>query len=245
MNASTWHLYALAPAECLKLYVVTEWGTVSPATQVTLVVPSSPTAPTPGALTWDPESYGFMFSWTPPDDFTSIRAMRNFDDPNTCPTTYDEDQADWLGQDFTTHKWLLPAYSASECVSLFAVTNWGTVSPRTQIDTQVPAPTATPTVGPVGPWPTDPSYVASATVTLTPGPSYYLGIEVVPGTCPALPAGNAGWYDGAEDWTDSSLWYFYPEPYGDTGQQCVMFAAVDTFGQHGPVVKRQFTVPGG
>jgi hypothetical protein len=220
---------------------MTEWGTVSQATQVDVVVPTSPAAPTPGPLSWDPDSYGFLFSWTPPDAFTAIRAMRSFDDPDTCPTTYDEDQADWLGQDFDTGKWLLPAASASECVSLFAVTNWGTVSARTQVITQVPAPTATPVVGAsVVPYANNPA-AASTTASLA-GNAYSLGIEVLPGTCPAVVPGDLEWWDGYEDWNTPNLWYFYPEPWGSTTQQCALFAAIDSFGQHGPVVKRQFTL---
>ena len=76
--------------------------------------------------------------------------MRNVDDPTTCPTTYDEGPGR-LARPGSHPQVGVPAYSASECVSLFAVTNWGTVSARTQIDTQVPPPTATPMVGAVGP----------------------------------------------------------------------------------------------
>ena len=69
-------------------------------------------------------------------------------------------------------------------------------------------------------------------------------IEVVAGACPAQPPADAEWWDGAEDWDTPGRWFFYLDPWGDTGPQCVMFAAVDSFGQPGPVVKRSFTVPG-
>jgi Matrixin len=244
VTANTWLLRALAPQECLTLYVVTDWGTVSPATTVNLVVPSSPAAPTPGTLAWDPDFSAFRFSWTPPDDFTSLRAMRSYDTPGTCPTSYVENEAEWLGRDYSTGKWLLYANHASQCVSLYAVTNWGTVSPRAQVTAQVPAPTATPVVGTVAPWSVDPSWAASATATLTPSFSYDLRIEVVQGACPAVPPTDANWSDGFEDGSAPGRYVFYPEPWGDTGQQCAMFAAVDYYGQHGPVVARAFTIPG-
>jgi hypothetical protein len=241
VGSTTWHLYAVAPQECLKFYVVTDWGTTSPAKQVGVVVPSSPAAPTPGPLVWDPDSYGFQFTWTPPDTFTSLRAMRNFDDPDTCPTTYDEDQADWLGQDYDTGKWLLNAYGTSECVSLFAVTSWGTVSDRKQITTQVPPPTVTPAVGAsIVPYANDPA--AGSTTASLASNAHSLGIEVLPGTCPTVVPNDLDWWDGNVDWDTPNLWYFYPEPWGSTTQQCALFAAVDGFGQHGPVVKRQFTL---
>ena len=99
-------------------------------------------------------------------------------------------------------------------------------------------------MGAVGPWPGDPAWAASATVQLAPSSDYDLRAEVVEGACPAVPPADAEWWDGNEDWERPGTWYWYPEPWGDAGQQCVVFAAVDRFGQVGPVVKRGFTVPG-
>ncbi len=56
-----------------------------------------------------------------------------------------------------------------------------------------------------------------------------------------VPAGLE-WSDGYPDWDTPDLYYFSTEPYGTPGQYCVMFAAVDRFQQHGPVLKRQFTI---
>ena len=240
VTPTTWLLDALAPQECVNLFATTDWGTLSPPTQVTLSVPSAPSAPTPGPRTWDPDAVAFHFTWTPPDDFTSLVVMRDPDGHTTCPTAYDPDLAEALYEE-SPGSWQLPAYVASECASLFAVTPWGMVSPRTQIITQVPAPTATPVVGTVSAYAPDPS-AASATVTLAPSASYTVGVEVVAGSCPAVPPVDSQWFDGYQDGTDQSRWYFYPEPYGDAGLQCVMVAAVDQFGQHGPVAKKPFTV---
>lgn len=241
VTATTWLLPAYAPAECLNLFVVTDWDTVSPATRVDVTVPSSPAAPVVSTPTWNASLYGSTFSWTPPDDYTSLHAMRSFDDPDTCPATYDPDAAEWVDQQSPT-TWLLSAYDASECVSLFAVTSWGTHSGRTQVVTQVPAPTATPVVGSFSPWASDPGNAVAVTVTLTPGDSYSLRFEVLQGACPAVAPADAGWFDGFED--TPNRYVFYPEPYGNTGTQCVLFAAVDYFGQPGPLVKKTFTVPG-
>ena len=105
-----------APVECLKLYVVTDWGTVSPAPRSPGRA-SEPRRPIPGRCL-GPDSYGFLF--TGPHPTASPRsAHAELDDPDTCPTTYDEDEADWLDQDFATDKWLLAGLrrraSASAC----------------------------------------------------------------------------------------------------------------------------------
>lgn len=244
LPGDSWQLSAIAREECLNLFVVTDWDTVGPPTQVRVVVPETPLAPAVGPRTWDPDESAFRFSWTAPDDFTSLMAMRNVDEPGTCVTVYDQDRAEWVQQDYDSTGYSLWSRAGSECVSLFAVTQWGSVSPRTQIVLQVPAPTAVPTVGPIGPWSGDPSYAASANVTLVDSPNHELGIEVLPGACPATPPASAEWFDGYEDWERPGRWYWYAEPWGDTGPQCVLLAAVDGYRQHGPVVAQTFRVPG-
>jgi hypothetical protein len=242
-GAGTYLLEARAPEECVTFYVLTDWNTMSPAAQRTLSVPAgaTPSAPAIGPLTWNVDDGQFTSTWTPPHAYMSLRVMRPaFDDPTTCAPAYDEDQADWVGQGATATTWTLQAYDASECFRFYAVTNWGTHSAATEVLSQVPAPTATVSVGTVAPWTQDPS-AASAVATLS-SPAYLLGIEVLEGTCPAVVPAGLDWYDGYEDWDTPNLWYFYPEPWGSPSQQCVMFAAMEGFGQHGPVVKRQFTV---
>lgn len=243
-GAGTRLLAARAPVECVTFFVVTGWGTVSPGTSRTLTVPAAgtPAAPAVGPRTWDPSGSRFTFSWTAPDQYTTLRAMRApYEDPTTCPVGYSDDDADYVDYDPDIVKWAVYANRASECLVLYAVTDWGTRSQTgTQIVTQVPAPTVTPTVGTVGPYAGDPS-AASATATLS-TPDYYLGIEVLEGVCPVAVPADLGWFDGYEDFDHPNLWYFYPEPFGSSSQQCVMFTARDGFDQHGPVVKRQFTV---
>ncbi len=240
VTATTWLLQAYAPAECLNLFVVTDWDTVSPATHVDVTVPSSPAAPTVGPRTWDAASSQFTFDWTPPDTHTSLRAMRApYDDPTTCPTGYVADDAEYLGQDWDTGKWQLYPNHATECWVLYAVTDWGTRSATgTQVVTQVPAPTATPVVGTVGPWAGD-TYAASAPVTLT-ASSAWIAIEVIDGACPAAVPNGLQWQDGYEDWEHPGVYVFYPKTYGAT--QCALFTARDGYEQHGPVVKKPFTV---
>ena len=244
LPADAWSLDAAAPQECLNLFVVTDWQTVSPPTQVQVVVPETPAAPTVGPRTWDAQEGAFRLSWSAPDQYTSLMAMRNHDDPSVCPVTYDVSRAEPLYNEEPGAPYLLYATAGRECISLFAETAWGSVSAPTQITTQVPAPTVTPTVGPVGPYAGDPSWAASANIALPSSPHYSLGIEVTQGACPAQPSPSAEWIDGFEDWDQPGRWYWYPEPYDDTGVQCVMFAAVDNYGQPGPVVSRSFAVPG-
>ncbi|GAB3249735.1 matrixin family metalloprotease [Nocardioides dilutus] len=225
---------------CYLVHIENRYGAARPATgrAISRYAPV-PAAPTLGAPTWDPASFGFHLSWTPPDEHTSLNVMRD-DDPATCPTVYDPSSADGLYSE-SPGSWFLSTYHATQCVSLFAVTDWGTVSAGTQVVLQVPPPPVTPTVSAVGTYTEDPS-AASATASLPPGGSYNLGIEVLPGTCPAVVPGDLEWWDGYQDWNTPDLWYFYPEPWGSTEQHCALFAAIDDFGQHGPVVKRQFTL---
>jgi hypothetical protein len=222
---------------CYLVHIENRYGAARPAKGAAVArYAPVPAAPSVGAPAWDAGNGSFAISWTPPDAFTTLQAMRNLVDPTSCPTAYDELEAHWLDRD-GTGKWLLHGYSKSECVSLFAVTDWGTVSARTQIVVQIPPPTVTPQVSGFSP-PTAEEPAASATVTLAYSPHYRLGIEVVPGACPASPPPDAQWWDGFEDWETPGRWLFYPE---GGGQQCVMFAAVDWHDQPGPVQTRTFT----
>ena len=174
-------VYAAAAAECLSFFVVTEWDTVSPATQVEVASPT-PAAPELGPLAWEPDEQGYRFTWQQPDEATSLVLMRDYDDPTSCVTTYDEDSADYV-YNVEGSSWQVPGYAAEECLTFFAVTDWGTVSPARSVHAEVPAPAVTPTVGTVAPDPDNP-WAATATVTL-PDDTYRLGIEVLPGACPA------------------------------------------------------------
>lgn len=245
-GAGTWLLDARAPEECVTFFVVTDWGTISPAAQRTLQVAAggTPAAPSVGPRTWDAAGSQFTFSWTNrPDDFTSLRAMRApYDDPTECRTGYDEDEADYVYQDYDTGKWQLYANHATECVVFYAVTDWGTRSATgTQVVLEVPAPTATPVVGNIAPWSEDPVYAASAPVTLS-SSSASIAIEVLDGACPGTVPNDLYWQDGYEDGQHPGVYYFYAESYGTT--QCALFTARDGYGQHGPVVKKTFTVAG-
>jgi hypothetical protein len=225
---------------CYLVHIENRYGASRPATGRALArYAPVPAAPAVGTPKWDPVSSGFYLSWTPPNGSTTLHAMRS-GSPTSCPTTYDPGSSEWLYRE-SNGTWFLPAYYRTECVSLFAVTDWGTHSSRTQIVAQVPPPTATPAVGTsIVPYANDPS--AGSTTASLAGSAYSLGIEVLPGTCPAVVPNDLEWWDGYEDWDTANLWYFYPEPWGSTTQQCALFAALDGFGQHGPVVKRQFTL---
>jgi hypothetical protein len=222
---------------CYLVHIENRDGATRPATGAAVArYAPVPAAPVVGAPAWDPTSYGFHLGWTPPDELTTLLAMRNDDNPASCPTTYDPEAAEGLYSE-SPGSWFVSTYHATQCVSLFAVTDWGTVSAGTQVVLQVPPPSVTPTVSAVSP-PTDEEPAASATVTLAYSPDYRLGVEVVPGACPSSPPSDAEWWDGWEDWETPGRWLFYP---ASSGQQCALFAAIDGFGQHGPVVGRTFT----
>ena len=166
--------------------------------------------------------------------------MRDVDNPTQCVTTYDEDSAEFLSPWEDNELDVFP-YDVAECLTFFLVTDWGTVSGPTSVEVEIPAPDATPTVGPVTAVP-DFGY-ATATATL-PDDTYRLGIEVEAGQCPAEPAADAYWYDGFETGEQPNEFAFYPESFDVGASNCVMFTAIDdTWGQHGPVVMRPFEVP--
>lgn len=233
-GTNRWLLYAEAANECVLLVVTTEWGTISEPTTVVLAIPGVATPPVIGAPVWVPAEGSFRVSWTPPDDNTHLEVVRSSDDPGTCPSSYEPGSSDWPYEE-GPGRWLVWSNYARECVTFFAVTSWGSVSPGTQVVLQVPPPTVTPTVGNL----TYQADSGSATVSASlAGDQYELRVEVLPGNCPAQPPTDAGWWDGYE--SSPGTWTIYPE---SQGLQCVLFAALDGFGQHGPVVARTFTAP--
>lgn len=196
-----------------------------------------PAAPVIENLLYVEEGGTYRFTWHQPKG-TRLVLMRDADDPTQCVTTYDANLADYPSE-VDVDTWEVWPYQATECLTFFAVTEWDTVSPPTSAHVGVPAPDVTPTVGPVTANPDDP-FTARATATL-PDDTYRLGIEVVAGDCPAVPPGDAGWWDGWE--SEPGVWTFYPEHPDNGGPNCAMFTALDDLhGTHGPVVMRPFAV---
>ena len=130
--------------------------------------------------------------------------------------------------------WHVWPYHPDECLAFFVVTDWGTVSPATTVVVSVPAPTVQPTVGTVT---ADPDIDGYFRVTASlPDAAHHLGIEVRPGTCPAVPPQDATYWDAWEISTDR--WQL---PAEQEGANCAMVAALDQWDRHGPVVMRPFT----
>jgi hypothetical protein len=121
---------------CYLVHIENRYGAARPATGAAVArYAPVPSAPAVGAPVWDPDYFSFFVSWTPPDEFTTLNAMRNYDSPTSCPPAYDEAVAEWP-YEYEPGKWLLDSWNENECISLFAVTTWGTVSPPTYV--QVP-----------------------------------------------------------------------------------------------------------
>ena len=171
-------------------------------------------------------------TWDAPAD-TELMMMRNGDDPLDCPDAVDPSLAE-SGWKVGGNRWAFSARAPRECVVFFAVTAWGTLSPGTEAMLVVPAPAVTPTVGAITP---DPDYDATFRVDIDlPLDDFYrLGVEVVAGRCPAAPPAEAGWYDGWE--VETGTYQIYA---ADAGANCLLVAAIDNFGQPGPVVARAF-----
>jgi hypothetical protein len=226
---------------CYRVWIENRYGARRPDFTQRLERHAPVPQPPDGTLVWSSDDGMYRYTWSAPRG-TSLR-YRSFVAPEECVTTYDEDTAEWPSRD--GDDWFVHAVGPQQCLVLFAVSEWGTVSTPTVLDARVPAPDVVPTVGPVSPAPEDPS-AATATVSL-PDDRYEVGIEVVAGSCPAGPPPDAQWQDGWESFDEPGRWVFYTENWDDTGPQCAMFAAVDrTFwGRplHGPVVMRPFSVP--
>lgn len=222
-------------AWCYRAEIVNRYGAGRPASvkKMDRWAPV-PEAPDVGNPVWVPAEGSFRVSWRPPNAATHLEVVRPFDDPTTCPTSYQDGYAEPLYEE-TPGRWLVSASAAQECVLFVAVASWGSVSPGTEAVLQVPAPTVSPTVGSVT---VDELYGSATVPARLSGNQYQLGVEVLPGPCPAEPPADIGWWDGYEN--RPGVWTVYPE---SEGLQCVLFAALDWFGQHGPLVTRTFTLP--
>ncbi|MBC2958914.1 matrixin family metalloprotease [Nocardioides deserti] len=195
--------------------------------------PVSP-APAVGTPTWVPDRSAFRVSWTPPDPGTRLEVVRG-DGSGACPVSTDGGWSEVLEQDGPS-TWLVPTWSASECVAFVAVTSWGAVSPPTTVTLTVPAPTVRPTVGELT---YDPDAGSARVAVDLPEDAGWLGIQVLPGSCPATPPVDASWSDGFAN--GDGTWTVHPA--SAEGPSCVLFAALDGFGRPGPVVERELVVP--
>ena len=195
-----------------------------------------PAAPSIGTPTWSQADQAFRLTWTPPDSGTHLEVLHGQDaDPTVCRSTYNQNDTDWPWKD--GGYWLVSPWAPEECLAVYAVTDWGTVSPATKVTVTIPLPTVTPTVGTVRP---DPDFAGAFLVAASlPDGSYQLGIEVLPGSCPATVPADAGFFDGWD--IGAGTWQFWAE---QSGTNCAVVAALDSWGRHGPVVMRSFTWAG-
>ena len=230
-DAGHWLLGSNGPVECVLLVAYTDWGTVSAPTTVHLRVPGIAEAPVVGTPVWVPEEDAFRVTWTPPDASTHLEVVRSAA-AGQCPGAYEDGYAEEPDRG-GPGLWLVWANQARECVLLVAVSPAG-ASVGTRVSLEVPAPTAVPTVGAATRDPDTGEVVVRASLERG---AYDLGLEVLPGRCPAGPPADAGWGDGYE--SAPGVWTLVAE---SAGEQCALFAAVDRFGQHGPVVPVSFGV---
>ncbi|NHC24673.1 matrixin family metalloprotease [Nocardioides sp. IC4_145] len=227
-------LHASRAAECVLLVAVTDWGTVSPPTRLLLEVPGVGSEPQVGTPAWVPARSAFRVSWTPPDPGTRLEVVRG-DGSGACPVSIGDGWSEALEQDGPS-TWLVPTWSASECVAFVAVTSWGAVSPATTLTLTVPPPTVRPTVGELT---YDPDAGSARVAVDLSEDAGRLGIQVLPGSCPATPPADATWSDGFAN--GDGTWTVHPA--SAEAPSCVLFAALYDFGRPGPVVERELVVP--
>ncbi len=190
-----------------------------------------PAAPQVSPPVWDRDEYAFRTTWAAPVD-TRLEMVTDLDAPTRCLPAYDPNQARWLEDE--AGQWLLPVNAPSTCVTLFAVTEWGTVSGGTTLVLEVPLPPA-PTVGSTV-TKVESSYDQFEVAALR-DPVWDLPrVEVRPGACPSAAPGDAGWSDG---WSPrEGVLQFSAEA---EGQNCAILAFVDGWRRPGPVEMRPFT----
>ena len=181
-----------------------------------------------------PDEGAFRVTWTPPDENTHLEVVRSSGDPETCPTSYDADRADWLSEE-GSNTWLVSAHEPRECVTFFAVTSLDGVSPGSSVHLQKPVPDA--------PKPPAPEWLETDgqwRFTWAPPLSTGLGVirnSVDPATCP----------EGTDDWTlleqsGGDRWLLAPNV--NVAIECVLLVAYTEWGTVSAGTEVRLSIPG-
>ncbi len=222
---------------CYALQITNRYGAVQPRVSglVARWAPV-PAAPSIGTPTWSIADQAFRLTWTPPDGGTHLEVLHGqVANPTVCRSTYNQLDTDWPYK--VAGFWLVYPTAPVDCLAVYAVTDWGTVSPATKVTVSVPPPTVTPTVGTVV---ADPDFAGAFLVSASlPDNIYRLGIEVLPGSCPATVPADSLFWDGWD--IGSGTWQFWAE---QPGANCAVVAALDTWDRPGPVVLKSFSWAG-
>ena len=224
-------------SHCYALQITNRYGaTQPPISGLVARWAPVPAAPAIGTPTWSSTDQAFRLTWTPPDSGTHLEVLHGQSgNPTVCRSTYNQNDTSWPWEQ--AGFWLVYPWAPVDCLAVFAVTDWGTVSPATNVTVTVPLPGVSPTVGTVRADPdVDGAFLVSASL---PDQSYRLGIEVVAGSCPAAVPAGATFWDGWD--IGAGNWQLYPE---QTGTNCAIVAALDNWDRHGPVVMKPFTWAG-
>lgn len=222
---------------CFALQIKNRYGASRPPVSGTVArwapVPAAPLIGTP---TWSVTDQAFRVTWTPPNSGTHLEVLHGQSgNPTVCRSTYNQNDTVWPWKQGGF--WIVSPWDPVDCLAFYAVTDWGTVSPATKVTVTVPLPAVTPTVGTVR---ADPDFSGAFLVDASlPDQTYRLGIEVVPGSCPATVPGSATFWDGWD--IGAGTWQFYAE---QTGTNCAIVAALDNWDRQGPVVMKQFSWAG-
>ncbi len=222
---------------CYTLWETNDFGDRSAPVFVTVEVPAPTATPTVGSVTRGPDGYAHRIQATLPAGSSgrigiSLVAGACADRPPGEPSFFDgyEVAADTFE--------VLPDAEGPHCALVAAVDGFGRHGPVVEHPFTVTfAPvTATPTVGPV----VVEGQSARVQVSLA-SSTYRVGLTLVTGACPAQPPSDAQWWDGYQDFDVPDRWWV---DVWEPGQHCLLVAAVDDRGRHGPVVARPFTVAG-
>lgn len=120
---------------CFRLQIENRYGATRPPHSAAMQrYAPLPDAPQLGPLVWNADDYGYRFTWDAPAD-TWLYVMRG--EPGDCPTTYDEQVAEYVS-DGSGQQQRVYAAAGAECLSFFVVTEWDTVSPATAVEVAVP-----------------------------------------------------------------------------------------------------------
>lgn len=219
---------------CYHVQVENRWGGTRPAF-VQLLDGWAPSvgAPAVAYVGYDEGQGGHVFTWTPAPNLTLY--VQHGPSPTECPSTFDESEA--FAPTVTDGELLVPPGAPEECLSFFTVAEWRATSEATSIAVELPTPPA-PTVGTItaGGW----EWEFQTTVTVA-GSSYDVGIEVLPGSCPATAPTEGVFWGDAYSTGEQDTYAFSAEA---EGENCALFTAYDwQWDRHGPVVMRAFTAP--
>lgn len=218
---------------CYAVQVLNRFGAAQrPITRALQRFAPAPATPVLGAFTYVGADEQYRFSYTRRPGIDLLYAVVDLDEPGAaCATEPDGNVAHLVSATAAT----VYVSALRTCYTFFEANEFGDRSDPVFVTVEVPAPTATPTVG--NPVPGPDGYTVRVGATLPAGAGGSIGMDLREGACPDTPPTDLEPYDGYE--VASGVYELSP---GSEGAHCVLVAALDRYGRVGPIVVKAFAV---